>query len=452
MNEKLRKARKDRHWSIEVAAEKIGVSRTTYLRWEHGGQTPHDSTILLACDAFKMSAEQLGFGSPVSTTGTSLIQTRSVQFPITNSSTADMFSVGLQALVLAQHQYGWSFDELHSRTEQEMRRLDMKHENDEKMTRRQTLGFLAGLPVAFLGMTQASSTTQLPAEEVLPLYVSGVPACWRLYFDGEMAEVSRVLPSYISQLTFLAHQPSKYQKVAASLLSQAHQLEADVVLQTEDFGSSLAHCKEALTYAQVAGDSNVVVASLIRKANTLFYRQRSTLSTNQEALQYIDDISPLLRSRIYSELGAVLAPYPDQKQEALRYMELAHEAFPDNPQSDPGYQYTHSNQYILHLNTMLTYLKVKDADEAWLAIKKAGAFVPAAVSPRRMEYLKHMVIGSIALGDLELTCANLETMIASASILESDLWRNDLQSTYDLLPDTWKGEKRVKEIAEQLQM
>lgn len=69
-----------------------------------------------------------------------------------------------------------------------------------------------------------------------------------------------------------------------------------------------------------------------------------------------------------------------------------------------------------------------------------------------MEYFKHMVIGSIALSDLELTCANLETMIASASTLKSDLWSNDLQSTYDLLPDMWKSERRVKGIAEQLQM
>lgn len=61
MNEKLRKARNDRHWSVERAAEKVGVSRTTYLRWEHGEQFPHGYSIAQACDAFNMSAEQLGF-------------------------------------------------------------------------------------------------------------------------------------------------------------------------------------------------------------------------------------------------------------------------------------------------------------------------------------------------------------------------------------------------------
>src|SRR5258707_390689 len=63
MNEKLRQARHDRHWSVDYAAKRIGVGRTTYLRWEQGTQIPHDSTLMLACKAFSLSPEKLGFGN-----------------------------------------------------------------------------------------------------------------------------------------------------------------------------------------------------------------------------------------------------------------------------------------------------------------------------------------------------------------------------------------------------
>src|SRR5216683_863390 len=59
-NQKLRKARLQKRWSIEKAAEKVGVSWHTYSRWEHGTQRPHPTTLDMLCDAFGMSPEELG--------------------------------------------------------------------------------------------------------------------------------------------------------------------------------------------------------------------------------------------------------------------------------------------------------------------------------------------------------------------------------------------------------
>jgi len=63
-NEKLITAREEREWTQEKAAEKIGVSRVTYARWEEKGVIPHLSTLGMACKAFKMTSEQLGFRKP----------------------------------------------------------------------------------------------------------------------------------------------------------------------------------------------------------------------------------------------------------------------------------------------------------------------------------------------------------------------------------------------------
>jgi hypothetical protein len=92
-------------------------------------------------------------------------------------------------------------------------------------------------------------------------------------------------------------------------------------------------------------------------ANTLFYRKRHAhiLQTYQEATLFANEVSPLLRGRIYSGLGSAQATL-GQKQEALYSLGLAHETYPDHPEEDTGFLYTYTNHYILFLNEALTHL------------------------------------------------------------------------------------------------
>ncbi len=62
-NQKLRKARQQKRWSIEKAAEKVGVSWLTFSRWEHGTQQPRSATLDMLCNAFGMSPEELGYAA-----------------------------------------------------------------------------------------------------------------------------------------------------------------------------------------------------------------------------------------------------------------------------------------------------------------------------------------------------------------------------------------------------
>src|SRR5437588_11714249 len=62
-NQNLRKARQQKRWSIERAAEKVGVSWLTFSRWEHGTQRPHPATLDMLCKAFGMSSEELGYAA-----------------------------------------------------------------------------------------------------------------------------------------------------------------------------------------------------------------------------------------------------------------------------------------------------------------------------------------------------------------------------------------------------
>jgi transcriptional regulator with XRE-family HTH domain len=290
-----------------------------------------------------------------------------------------LFDAGIQMLLLAQQQAFWPPNEF-------MKRVKLALESSmgmrqRKFSRRQAMELLVSVPVALLSTMQVANS--FAAEEVISLCATSLPACWSLFWAGEFSEVEGALPTYFAWLTPLAHQPSKYQESAASLVSQVYQIASLLVLEQEDFGTSLAHCKQASLYGQIAGDPNLQAAALIRQANTFFYRntlsylKRHThiLQTYQEAMQYIEDVSPLICGRIYSGLASAQAVL-GQKQDALRNIGLAEEAFPEHPDDDPGFLYTYTTRYILHFNEALARLNFEQPGQAWEALTKATTFVP----------------------------------------------------------------------------
>lgn len=462
INEKLRQARYDRRWSIDEAAKRIGISRTTYIRWEQGEQAPHGSTLSMACDAFNMTPEQLGFReytnalSPISRQP-SLVSATGVEH---EASSVDMFSIGIIALILAQRQYGWTFDELQVRTEQEIGRLTSMTRQDggnhEAISRREALRFLIGLPVAYVGLTQPKSMAEsIPAfaEEILPLYVASIPACWKLYYSGpkEWQEIENVLPTSLSHLTSFTQRSSPYQRNAASLLSQAHQLAAEITLTREDFNASLRHGKLAYHYGVVAKDVNLCAASLIREGNTLYYRKRSTLQLFENMVQYVEvnDVSPLLKARAYSELAASYAEL-GRVQEALRYMGLSYETIPVQPDEDLTFPYTHSNHYVLYFNDMLCYTEFGKPKEAWKALTTAEAFLPGVITPRKMEVLKYYVLTAMAFNDLERCLTYFKTLVDAVSTFDADLHVSQAHEVHQQLLVKWPHESAVRALADLL--
>ncbi len=71
LNSLLRAARRQRLWTLEKAAEKVGVSVQTYCRWELGKQKARMSSLEQLCAAFGMPPEELGFDH-VTHTGNSI--------------------------------------------------------------------------------------------------------------------------------------------------------------------------------------------------------------------------------------------------------------------------------------------------------------------------------------------------------------------------------------------
>ncbi|MBO0780293.1 MAG: helix-turn-helix domain-containing protein [Ktedonobacteraceae bacterium] len=57
----LKGARLERCWDARFVSEEVGVSLSTYRRWEAGRQAPNQMSLQALCRLFGMSAEELGF-------------------------------------------------------------------------------------------------------------------------------------------------------------------------------------------------------------------------------------------------------------------------------------------------------------------------------------------------------------------------------------------------------
>ncbi len=459
-NQRLIEAREQRGWTQEKAAEKIGVSRVSYARWEEQGIIPRLWAMNQASEVFKMSAEQLGFRkySPTTSTSRHLLQPVSTHgAEASNADTAPtLIKIGISALTLAQQLYGYSLEELLLSTEQELRKLDiMAQHSEEKRTRREALAFLIELPLALMGLSVIEEGKAfLHIDEVLPSYVTAIPACWRLYFDGGIADIEHVLPSYLDRLSGLAQQPARHQKVAASCASQAYQLSWLLALQHQDFGKALSDIKKAFYYGDIADDNHLRLSSLVRQAHICFHLKQpiQQLQLHQKALQFRSDVSPLLQSWLYIVLAESQAnPVISQQEAAKQSLSVARDMFPEHPEDDPHFAYVPIDHFFFVNHEVLTQLHLNQPKQALERLDQVDKSVPTTVVPRRVELLNRRAATSLKLGDMDQECTCVEMAGTSALQLGSHLRYSEACETYQHMHLKWPHERKVKGLAELFQ-
>lgn len=455
VNQKLKAAREKKLWTMTHAAAAVGVSTLTWSRWEKGTRQPHLSTLKMLCETFEASPEELGFGHLVSQSTVEISLTKSETRPLLvmpATSAVDLFEIGLMALTMAQRQRHWTTEELQAQTESALKEFDAKmaeqQHNQDGISRRQALGIIASLPIAMIGATQGgNASSSLAVEDTLPLYASSVPACWRLYFDGGIAEVERVLPDYLAQLVAVAQQSAAYQKMAALLASQAYQLSWLLALQHQDFSGAITATKQAFRYGDLANDNQLRVSSLVRQAHVYFHLRRplQQFQLHQKALQYNEGISQLLQGWLYVVLAESQA-HLGQVQEAMRSLGQASDAFPDHPEEDPNFSYVPVDHFFFANHAALAYLHMSQPVQAWDTLARIEKTVPAAFVPRRAELLCRQASASFHLGDLEQACTYVEHAGTAALQLGSDLRYSEACETYQQMQLKWPHEPKIKSL------
>lgn len=444
-NEKLQRARLEKRWSVTAASRQVGVSTNTFSRWEQGLQIPQLATLNQLMEAFEMSAEELGFGFVISPQA----KMRRLSGPLTDvRMEVSAPLVNGPEFETVQYAASVSYSMRLPRPPHVQPAASTQAE-EEQLSRRQVIAALIGTPAAVFCARQGDTLSLLRVEEILTLCSSHIPLCWQLYFEGGQAEVERVLPDYIAQLSTLARHPSSYQQRAASLLSQAYQLSSLLATQRQDFGAASLGARQALFYGELAGDPNLQLASYIRQALVCFYmkRPRQRLQAYQSALQLAPLSSPLLQGRTYIGLAEVSSKLGDE-HEAWRFLELAQQVFPERAEDDPNFAYTHFSLTSLAGLEGMMHLNLEQPEHAWQAFARAEHVVPVGTTPTRLELTVRQAATSCALGELDQACHYLRSAVPMARELGSHLRVDESYEVYERLLDTWGEAPRVRELEE----
>jgi len=449
-NTKLEAARLQRRWSVEVASTKIGISVNTFNRWERGLQVPQLETLDLLCKAFNMSPEELGFENAIS------VKRRTRTPEVVSSNNTAIPDRGVQS----QSQLtGLPLDAAFESISFPQRKIYIGEDanisveqirgNAEEVSRRQAMTFLITTPATIFELTPGKQSTLLHPEEVLALSKVNLPLCWELYFEGGFTELKQVLPGYLAQLSVLTqNSTSRYSPQAAALASQAHQLAYLLALQNQDFGVALKHTHEAERYGLQAEDVNLRVTAMVRQAYIYFCLKRSEqrIHTYEEALRISDECSPLIRGYLYAGLAEAYASRKD-KEAALDLIQRAQDTFPEQPEDDPNFSYTHFRRLTLHNLEGLVHLHLGQARQASNSFAKVDqALPPVAIVPHRVEVTVYQAASTLALGELEQSCTLLEAAVSGAVKLGSNLRYQEASSVYEQMQVRWPQETQVKAI------
>ncbi len=463
-NIKLEAARLQRRWSVEVASNKVGISVNTFNRWERGLQIPQLETLDLLCKAFEMLPEELGFEHVISAKrrGTApktaeclvAVSNEHVQAPL-SSRPLITASVGTVDRPVSSQPKASQRDDVYIHVEPGREAAEAMHyelitkSSGEEISRRQAMTFLISTPATIFRLTPDRQSTLLHSEEILALSRVNIPLCWNLYFEGGLAELEQVLPGYLTQLAALAQSTSRYSQQAAGLASQGHQLSYLLALQSQDFGTALKHTHDAAHYGEQAADVNLRVTAMVRQAYIYFCLKRSAqrLHAYEEALHSSNTCSPLIQGYVYAGLAEAYANRKE-KDAALKMLQRAYDVFPEHPEDDFQFAYTHFRWLTLHNLEGLVYLHLGQAQQAWSSFSKVDQAVAQAIVPQRVEVTVYQAATALRLGELEQSCHLLTIAVEAAVKLGSHLRYQEASRVYDQMQVRWPREQQIKTLQE----
>jgi DNA-binding XRE family transcriptional regulator len=332
-------------------------------------------------------------------------------------------------------------------------------ENNETMNRREAIKKIRDVGTALTLAPDLVLNTpflqQLPKAakpssidgEILSHFARLNETCWFLSKGAEIEVAEPILWAYLSRITEIAEQSSEHQQIASTIASQGYLLAALLAGHRDDLNARQSLCEQAFLFANVAKDRNLQVASLRQLALTFDYKERpgKALQTYQQSIPYLDEVSPLLRSRMYAGLSGSYASF-EQEEEALRFLGLAYESFPEKPEHDPSFLYADCEYFTLLLWDGLTHLDLHQLKEAEKAFAQVDGLHPKIHVPERVriEFLNYQAETFTKLRKMEQAHDYLEEAVKASLALGSERRYSQAFEVYKQTRIVWRYETRIK--------
>lgn len=480
----LRIARARRGWTLEQAAEHIGVGRNTLCRWEQGQAVPYPYNIHRICKAYGMTAMELGLekGAVAEEMPTLLPeeplseQQQGEENPCTRSLQAlmrDDLELRLQCLI-----YDWQYRKTPMRSFALLqRRLAQEIESDHAMpsanypnhetvdqARRDALRRLALVPLQALGLGLLGPIASSWApEDILTHCAAGITACEHLAkgVHEDMALASYALSAYLPTLKTIVKQSSVHRKQAAGLAAQALHTQATLSVHTQGPGYATSYAEQGIIYSKESGDL-LSQLSLLKNTAWVYSCDRQSRKAAEkvvEAQHLLEQASVpipiLIQSCVYSTVAKNLSLH-GQKDEALNALRQAHDTFSASSNDDKNFSYMDADLPHLFMNSGYTYYHLGQHDQALAAFAQIvdtetlTRKIPGVAERIRIEIINHQALALLKQPekDMELTIKLWKAGMKGAIALRSEQRFSEALSAYQIMEALWPHEKKLLELRE----
>lgn len=310
---------------------------------------------------------------------------------------------------------------------------------------------LSSLPIPPIEQPSTLGETLHINKETLPLFATLTDLCRHLSEGDELRVAERVLWTYLPKIELLARLPSEYQDTAATIASQGYLLAASLVGHRNDLVGRLRYSKQAFHYGELAGDLTLQTVAMRQIAISFDCMDSpdKVIEVSQRTFSHLEDVSPLLSSCIYAGVSGAYAEM-GQQQEALRFMGLAYEQFPEHPEQEPGYLHTICRYSTLIFFDGLNHLDFGQPQKAEKILARIDGLQPKMPLPERVrvELLNYQIAVFLALNALEQACAYLEASTEAARAIGSERHFRDAFALFQRMQKTWRNAPQVRQLAD----
>jgi transcriptional regulator with XRE-family HTH domain len=477
----LREARELKGWTLEEAAEEVGVTRNTIWRWEQGVSTPYVYHTDRICRAYGLSRAELGLPEcsprkgPPKRVKPLLKPADAEQQAVEAACTRlrrvvrDDLYLRLSYLLddwLLHARFTGSLYDLQGRVGREVESYDtMKqthpnHHQGIDEGRRSALRALALIPLQALGLGVVSSSTKSvwAPEEVLPHCAAGIIACYQLAKGQheDIAVASDAITGYLPTLQKIVKESSIYRQQAAQLAAQCFGLKASLTVHSEGPLHAAGYAQQALTYAEASED---LTLQLVLSARSVWIytsgkQARQALNLALQMQNMIEHatapILPLIQSKAYAEIARGQA-FNHRQKEALTALPQIHNTFVEIKDGEypvyleydgPAYYEAMTRYYLGQYNETFTALeKIIDPETQTLKL-------PVASERSRISAINHMTLAALKRPqkDKELIVPLWIAGMQGARNLQSEQRYEEALAAYGIMEALWSDDPQIRDL------
>lgn len=452
---RLSQARHKKLWTLEEAAERIGIDRATLIRWEKGTSSPQPINIRRICDAYGMTAEELGFIEPAAPPQV-LVQSASAFPALTAFLRQDLTSCLIE--VIANWPSG-EYDRLQCKLLTKLEEYHMET-NNERITRRDTLRRLVALPFATFGLSATSIPVPHAPDELLKQCASAITACWELSKSNSKRDIQIAfegVSAYLPVLREIVKDSASYRKMAASLAAQCDLLKTILGWHRESIDRAMIYAREGVMYSKAADDLPLHIA-ILTQSSWLYYYARQ----DKKALEAVEQAASLLQSsacplpvELKSSVQSALAirrAKQGQQAQAMVSLHQFHESLSQERKQN-RFVYVDQDLPSLILEDGMAYaslgLHEQALDSFAQIIDPKDLSIKLPVAERvRIEVLNNQVLSLLKSRkkDKELVIKLWLEAIQGAKALQSEQRYKEAVTAYDLIEIFWSDEKDIREL------